>query len=136
LTLPARQVYNPAVWQVPLCVINRKILTIIGLQASVTLLISLAFLVFSGRDSAASAALGGSIGFLTGFVYALRSSLPRGATPRDWLQAHYAGERFKFAVTVILFSATFALYRSLRLPEFFLTYIATLLVYFAALLME
>ncbi len=60
----------------------------------------------------------------------------RGRTPRDWLQAQYAGERFKFLVTVILFSAVFALYRPLKVPEFFLTYIATLLAYFAALLMD
>ncbi len=106
------------------------------MQASVTLLIVLALLILSDRVSAVSSALGGSIGFLTGLAYALRSSSPRGVTPRHWLQAQYAGERFKFVTTVILFSATFALYRSLRLPEFFLTYIATLLVYLAALLMD
>ena len=116
--------------------INHKILRIVALQASITLLIVLGFLVFSDRVSAVSSALGGSIGFLTGLAYALRSSSPRGGTPRHWLQAQYAGERFKFVTTVILFSAAFALYRSLRLPEFFLTYIATLLVYFAALLMD
>ena len=116
--------------------INRKILRVIALQTSVTLLIVLGFLAFSDRVSAVSSALGGSIGFLTGLAYALRSSSPRGNTPEHWLQAQYAGERFKFVTTVILFSATFVLYRSLRLPEFFLTYIATLLVYFAALLMD
>ena len=116
--------------------ISRKILKIIGLQIAVTLLISLALMIFRDRGAAISSALGGSIGFLTGFSYAVRSATPRGRTPKDWLQAQYAGERFKFVITVILFSATFALYRSLRLPEFFLTYIATLLVYFAALLLD
>jgi F0F1-type ATP synthase assembly protein I len=117
-------------------VINRKILRIVALQAGVTLSIVLVLLMFSDGVSAVSSALGGSIGFLTGLAYALRSSSPRGVTPQHWLQAQYAGERFKFVTTVILFSATFALYRSLRLPEFFLTYIATLLVYLAALLMD
>lgn len=116
--------------------ISRKILRIIGLQIVVTVVIGLALSAFSDRNAAVSSALGGSIGFLTGLSYAARSASLRGNTPRHWLQAQYAGERFKFVVTVILFSATFALYRSLRLPEFFLTYIATLLVYFAALLMD
>ena len=116
--------------------INPKILRIIGLQVVVTLLAALVVFVMSDRVAAVSAALGGSIGFLTGLSYALRSATVRGNTPKDWLQAQYAGERFKFVMTVVLFSVTFALYRSLRLPEFFLTYMATLLVYFAALLMD
>ncbi len=113
-----------------------KMFRIVCLQASVTLLIALALWAIFDGVSAMSSALGGSIGFLTGLAYAFRSSSPRGVTPRHWLQAQYAGERFKFVITVILFSAIFELYRSLRLPEFFLTYIATLLVYFAALLMD
>ncbi|MDE1941976.1 MAG: ATP synthase subunit I [Betaproteobacteria bacterium] len=116
--------------------ISRKILKIIGLQIVVTAVIGLALATLSSRDAAVSSVLGGSIGFLSGLSYAARSASSRGNTAKHWLQAQYAGERFKFVTTVILFSATFMLYRSLRLPEFFLTYIATLLVYFAALLMD
>ena len=119
-----------------LCVIRHKSLRIIAVQVVLTGAISLPLMMFLGEKSGASAALGGSVGVFSALAYVARSTMVRGRTPRDWLQAQYAGERFKFLVTVILFSAVFALYRPLKVPEFFLTYIATLLAYFAALLMD
>ncbi len=119
-----------------LCVIQHKNLRVIAVQVVLTGAIAVLLRVVLGEKSGAAAALGGSVGVFSALAYVARSSMIRGRTPRDWLQAQYAGERFKFLVTVILFSAVFALYRSLKVPEFFLTYIATLLAYFAALLMD
>jgi ATP synthase protein I len=116
--------------------IGSKLAQIVALQVGVTILISLVLLVILGMGSALSAAWGGSIGFVTSGMAAWRSSVTRGDTSRHWLQAQYAAERLKFVGSILCFGATFALYRSVRIPELFLTYIATLLVYWAALLMD
>ncbi len=113
-----------------------KLVQIVVLQVGVTILISLVLLVILGAESALSAVLGGAIGSCTSGIAAWRSLVTRGNTPRHWVQAQYAAERLKFVGSILCFGAVFALYRSVRGPELFLTYIATLLVYWAALVMD
>jgi F0F1-type ATP synthase assembly protein I len=83
-----------------------------------------------------SSALGGAVSAISALAYAVRSSVVKGKTAEDWLQAQYAGERFKFMATVVLIVAVAKLYPALRWLEFLLTYIATLAAYFAALLWD
>lgn len=116
--------------------IPKKIRKVIVLQILLSLGVSAVLAVSVGWDSALSAAIGGAVAYMAAFAYAFRSALRRGNTPQAALQAQYAGERLKFLVTAVLFSTVFVFYKRLHVTEFFLTYLAMLLVYFAALLME
>lgn len=111
---------------------------IVGLQVAVSVAIALACLVFYGADAAASAFLGGAIGFLGSLVYAWRIAGPQTgdskADPKALMRAHVVGEAQKLALTVILFVAVLVLYKGVATLPLLLTFIATLVVYWVALL--
>ena len=118
---------------------------IIGLQVAVSVVIALACLVFYGANAAVSAFLGGAIGFLGSLAYAWRiaGSQARGtggtdgeraADARALMRAHLVGEVQKLALTVILFVAVLVLYKGVATLPLLLTFIATLVVYWVALL--
>lgn len=113
----------------------RAIVSIIVMQGMVALCVGMIFLMFSGSVAAKSAFIGGAIGFLPSVLYALRVIRSRHGTPERLLRAHYAGEFGKLALTAILFGATFAWIKELSVLPLFAAYTATLLVYWAALLM-
>lgn len=114
---------------------DSRIVRILGLKIGLTLLISLALFIINGLLPATSSAAGGAISFLASLAYALRCQMG-GYDAESRLRAHFAAERMKFLVTGLGFALVFILFKDLRLPEFFLTYIATLLVYFAALALD
>jgi F0F1-type ATP synthase assembly protein I len=66
-------------------------------------------------------------------VYAWKMKVARG-TPATIVTGHYRAEGYKLAATAVLFAMTFVLYREISALPLFLTYVATLLVYRAALL--
>ncbi len=106
---------------------------IIGLQVAVSAVIALLCLVVYGANAAASAFLGGAIGFLGSLAYARR--IARETTdPKALLRAHVVGEVQKLALTVILFAAVLILYKGVATLPLLLTFIATLVVYWVALL--
>lgn len=122
---------------------------IIGLQVGVSAVIALACLVFYGANAAVSAFLGGAIGFLGSLAYAWRIAGPKArgtsgtdgargtdaaADPRALMRAHLVGEAQKLALTVILFVAVLVLYKDVATLPLLLTFIATLVVYWVALL--
>jgi ATP synthase protein I len=120
---------------------------IIGLQVAVSVVIALACLVFYGANAAVSAFLGGAIGFLGSLAYAwkIAGSQARNtdgtddggraaADPRALMRAHLVGEVQKLALTVILFVAVLVLYKGVATLPLLLTFIATLVVYWVALL--
>ena len=117
---------------------------IIGLQVAVSVAISLACLVFYGVNAALSAFLGGAIGFLGSLAYAWKIAGPRArgngdadggrADPRALMRAHLVGEALKLALTVILFVVVLAFYKGVATLPLLLTFIATLVVYWVALL--
>lgn len=82
--------------------------------------------------SATSSAAGGLISFLASLAYAIRAQLGA-ADAQSRIRANFAAERMKFLVNGVGFAAVFLEFKELHTLEFFLTYIATLLVYFAAL---
>jgi len=108
---------------------------ILGAQMAVTVAAILLVLAMGGEPRAAwSALIGGGIGFSAAYVYARRMFAPRGSGPEALVKAQYRAEFYKLAFTVVLFAATFALYRDIAALPLFLTYAATLMVYWAALL--
>lgn len=114
---------------------------IIGLQVAVSVVIAAACLVLYGTNAAVSAFLGGAIGFLSSLAYAWKIAGPRArggadaaADPKALMRAHLVGEAQKLALIVILFAAVLVLYQGVATLPLLLTFIATLVVYWVALL--
>ena len=112
---------------------------IIGLQVAVSVAIALACLAFYGTNAAVSAFLGGAIGFLGSLAYAWKIAGPRtrgdtNVDPKALMRGHLVGEVQKLALTVILFAAVLILYKGVATLPLLLTFIATLVVYWVALL--
>jgi ATP synthase protein I len=70
-----------------------------------------------------------------GAFYAWRVIRTRNAPAQGLLRAHYAAEFGKLALTFVLFGATFAWVKEVSALPLFAAYMATLLVYWAALVM-
>lgn len=114
--------------------IDKKITQVILVQIGLTVCIAVPCGLTLGVEWGLSAASGGAVGFLSALAYALRASQAKGDTPQDWLAAQYAGERFKFFVTVALIVAIAKAYPPLHWLVFLLSFMATMAAYFFALL--
>ncbi|HUF21409.1 MAG TPA: ATP synthase subunit I [Burkholderiales bacterium] len=110
-------------------------MSIIGLQVAVAISVALVFLGWLGTVAAASALVGGAIAVVPGCFYALRVIRSRNASPDRMLRAHYAGEFGKLVLTFAMFAAAFTWLKSVSVLPLFTAYIATLPVYWVALLM-
>lgn len=106
---------------------------VLGMQIAVTIVAAGGLLWLKDIHAALAAVIGGTIGFASGWVYAFKMKVARG-TPAAIMTGHYRAEGYKLAVTAVLFAMTFVLYREISPLPLFLTYAATLLVYWAALL--
>lgn len=113
----------------------RAIVSIIAMQVAVVFCVAALFLLFGNPVSAKSALIGGAVAFIPGAFYALQLIRSRNRAPDRLLRAHYAGEFGKLMLTVLLFGATFAWVKEISVLPLFAAYVATLLVYWAALLM-
>ena len=113
----------------------RALVSIIALQVAVAFGVAALFLLFGNGVSAKSALIGGSIAFIPAAFYAFRVIRSRHSAPDRLLRAHYAGEFGKLILTVLLFGATFAWVQEISVLPLFAAYIATLLVYWAVLVM-
>ena len=113
---------------------HAQVRRIIGLQVAVSAAIALVCFAIYGVNAAASAFLGGAIGFLGSLAYARRIAAPQTSDPKVLLRAHFIGEVQKLALTVILFAAVLILYKGVATLPLLLTFIATLVVYWIALL--
>ncbi len=108
---------------------------LIGLQVLVTAVASLVALGVGGAGAAKSAALGGSIGVIPSAAYGFLLIKKPFGSPRAILQRQYLGEFCKLGLTLVMFGASFAWVKELSVLPFFVTYILTLAVYWAALLL-
>lgn len=116
--------------------LDGRVRRIIGAQVAVSVVIALLLLALKGATIALSAFIGGAIGFITSLVYARRMTVPPGSDPKVLLRAHFAAEFYKLGATVALFAAAFLLFKSVAALPLFLTYAATLLVYWVALIFD
>ena len=92
-----------------------------------------------GFDAGVSAVLGGGIAMASALAYAWRALRPSGqvvADARRAYRAQVAGEAYKFAVTLLLFVVVFKSYAQLAALPLFLAYVATVVVYWMALLRQ
>lgn len=108
---------------------------VVALQLAVTVVIALAVLWAKGLTAAASALVGGAIGFIPAWLYALKMATGSSTDPRVLIRAQYRAEAYKFAATVVLFALTFVFFRDVSALFLFLAYLATLAVYWVALVM-
>ncbi len=112
---------------------------ILSRQVLVTVLAGLVAGAALDLHAALSAVLGGSVGVLSGGAYAwraLRTSSVGGSDPKKAFHAQVAGEGYKFAVTLLLFTLVFKSYGQLAALPLFLAYAATIVVYWIALLKQ
>jgi ATP synthase protein I len=105
----------------------------------VTLAAGLLAWMVLGFNAAVSAVLGGGIAVASAFAYAWRAVRPPGQTGNDArvaFRGQVAGEGYKFAVTLLLFTVVFKGYAQLAALPLFLAYAATVVVYWMALLRQ
>ena len=115
--------------------VENKAYRVVGLQVLVTVLISLSVLAFYGALAAASAFAGGAIGFVTSWAYIQKMAAPSvGRDPGKLLRNHALAECLKLGLTVILFAAVFILFKGVAVLPLLLTFMATLAMYWVALL--
>jgi F0F1-type ATP synthase assembly protein I len=114
--------------------IKKAVSRIVLTQVSVTVVVSLMVLATLGKNSAISAFAGGAVGFLTSLVYAKKMYAPQGADIKTIIRTHYSAEAYKLIFTILLFSLVFTQYKEAQALPLFATYIATLAVYWAALI--
>jgi F0F1-type ATP synthase assembly protein I len=88
-----------------------------------------------GLVVAKSAVLGGAIGTVPSAVYGLLIAGKPFGSPRSMLQRQYLGEACKLVLTLLMFGASFAWVKELSVLPLFATYMLTLAVYWAALLL-
>lgn len=116
--------------------IPKRIVQLILAQVAVTLLVAGLGGLIEGRDTGLSSLSGGAVGFLSAAAYAIRSSMKKGISAEEWLKAQYAGEKFKFMITVILIIGVVKIYPALHWLAFLLSFMSTMSVYFIALLWD
>lgn len=110
-------------------------LYVVALQLAVTVAIAFVLMLVKGGETAVSALLGGAIGFVPAWIYARKMVSAAGNDPRQLLRAQYKAEFYKFAATALLFALTFVFFRDVSAAVLFMTYLATLAVYWVALVM-
>ena len=115
-------------------VVGSAVRRIIYVQVAVTMAMALLMLVSEDATSAASAFSGGAVGFLTSLVYAKKMLTPHGSEPKAIIAANYRAEAYKLVFTILLFSLIFTKFKDVQVMPLFATYIATLMVYWVALI--
>ena len=112
-------------------------LRVLGLQALVMSVFLIGFLGVHGFSvDSKSALVGGLIALLPSCFYVWRSSRGKTQDPRSLVKAHYRAESGKLAITVVLFGVAFTQLGAIAAPPLFVTYVATLASYWAALLLK
>lgn len=114
--------------------IANAVIWIIVIQLAVTVAISLILLIVQNLAVAASAFAGGAVGFLTSLVYAKKMFAPQGSEIKKVIRAHYSAEAYKLGFTILLFSFVFTQFKDVHALPLFATYVATLAVYWVALI--
>ena len=110
---------------------------VLACQLLVTLAAGLLAGLALGVDAAVSAGLGGGIAIASAFAYVWRALRPSGPVDaKRAFQAQVAGEGYKFAGTLLLFTVVFKSYEQLAALPLFLAYAATVVVYWMALLRQ
>ena len=117
-------------------VLGNGVQRLIRLQVGMSLVVALLCLVLAGRNAAVAAFWGGTCAWVPALAYQLRARMARNTDARGLLRAQFAGEGFKFAVSLLMFYLVFSRNPQINAPLFFAVFIAAQLCYFVALLID
>lgn len=118
-----------------LALLRRTIVGFLWLQVGAALVVAAGFFAFGSRREGASALLGGLIGVAPSALYGLMLLRVRPQSPLEALRGHVVGEFGKLGLTLLMFAVVFAGLREVAALPLFSAYLATLAVYWAALLL-
>jgi len=107
---------------------------ILILQASVIVIVTLGFFVFSTRNFAVSSILGGLTAFLPNLYFAYRMSLVRESDAKKIVHSFYSGESRKILMTCALFAIAFQV-PEVRFIPLMVCFVAVLSVFWLALIL-
>ena len=111
---------------------RRAALMLVLAQFAVTLILAATFLIGSDARAAVSALIGGGVGVAASLAMVVVMFRGAGADAKRILRSTYRGEAVKLGITVLLIVAALKFVELAVLP-FFVTYAATFLVYWIAL---
>lgn len=116
---------------------NRQSLVIekvMGYQALLVILTSIAFFLVGGFGKGLSSALGGAAAFIPNMYFAIKMRRVSGLSAKKIVNSFYAAESGKFVLTAALFVLIFQI-PNLEILPLFVCYVAALSVFWFALLM-
>ncbi|MDQ3026411.1 MAG: ATP synthase subunit I [Pseudomonadota bacterium] len=111
----------------------RPIRIVLRWQIIVTAVLALVALLLWGRDGALSAALGGAINVIAGWVYGWRVSQGEARTAGEALRTMFRAEGIKVLLIVVQLWAVLASYRDIVHAAFFAAFVVTVGVFAAAI---
>lgn len=113
-----------------------RVLRVIALQIGLTLIAATLVWALAGATAMRSALCGGACVFVPAAASQLRIWMTRSKDARAALQAQFAGEGLKFAVSLLMFYLVFSRLHPLDAPAFFAVFCLVQLGYFVALLID
>lgn len=113
-----------------------QVFWVLSRQLAVAVVAAVVAGLAGGAGAAISALIGGGIGFVSSYAYVWRAGRNPGGDPQRLYRAQAMGEAYKFASTFALFALVFIAYREVAVLPLFAAYVATLAVYWAALLKQ
>ena len=111
----------------------RPIRTVLKWQVIVTAALTMVAALLWGRDGALSAALGGAVNIVAGWVYGWRVSQGVARTAAEALRTMFRAWGMKVALIVILLWAVLSNYRDIVHAAFFAAFVVTVGVFAAAI---
>ena len=113
--------------------VRDQVKKLIKVQFFLICIVSVSFLVFGGAVNGLSALAGGLIALVPTFLYGWRIGINPEPSPWEAYRGQIKGQIWKYFSTAIFFTFTFVIFESVNFLALFSSYIAALLVYWAAL---
>lgn len=113
--------------------LHRTVTRFLALQAAAGAVVAVAWYLAAGERAAVSALVGGLIGVLPSAFYGWLLLRLRPRTAMDALRVQVVGEFGKLGLTLVLFALAFAGLRGVAALPLFCGFVATLVMYWAAL---
>lgn len=111
----------------------RPIRIVLRWQVIVTAVLTLAAALLWGRDGAISAALGGAVNIVAGWVFGWRVSQGAGKTPGEALRTMFRAEGIKVLLIFAGLWVVLSTYKDIVHVAFFATFVITVGVFAAAI---
>lgn len=112
---------------------SRPIRIVLRWQLIVTAVLTLVAALLWGKDGAVSAALGGAINFVAGWVYGWRVAQAKVGTPGEALLTMFRAEAVKILLILVGLLAVLSTYKNIVHVAFFAAFMITVGVFAAAI---